>query len=302
MTTTSAPSAAPPRKRSRKKKPPEVTRKVALVGFTKSREDAPYDDPEWTVAGCNNLWRQPGMEDLWPKCDAWYDLHPLRSIQEDEAHVEWLTQGHMPCFVLPEARQPEWPQAQDFPWSTILEWTKAHGLAGERYFTNSVSWMFAHAHMLLEANGFDQGRGGEIGAWGIDMAVNSEYQSQRPSCEYFLGFAEGCGIKVTVSERSDLLKTATLYSIEDSSHIVAKMRDREAELSENLKKAQDEIAAHQNRVAELSAYAYQITGALEDTRYYQGVWFQPEGTRKGGDDPYSTSLAVEPLPAGATGG
>lgn len=287
---TSAPSAAPKKRKPRTVQVVEeanVARKVALVGFTKSREDAPYDDPEWTVAGCNNLHRQPGMEELWSKCDVWYDLHDLDTIRQDPVHVEWLQAGHMPCFVTHP--QPDWPQALPFPHQEILDWVKGHGLAGERYFTNSVSWMFAHAHMLLERAGFDQGRGGEIGAWGIDMAVDTEYESQRPSCEYFLGFAEGRGIKVTVSDRSDLLKCASLYGLEDSSPIVHKMRDREKELVGQIATIHQRRAEIDHEAQQLHTQEAHIYGALMDTRYYLGRWFQPVGTRQGGDDPYSTS-------------
>lgn len=296
----SAPSAAPPKKR---KKPVEqVAHKVALVGFTKSREDAPWGDPEWTVAGCNNLHRQPGMDGLWQQANAWYDLHNLRTVLEDEVHVDWLRAGHMPCFVSPGVAQADWPATLEFPYHEIIAWAESHNLAGARYFTNSVSWMVAHAHMLLEHAGFDQGRGGEIGMWGIDMAVGgegqTEYSSQRPSCEYWLGFAEGRGIKVTVSERSDLLKCGSLYGLEDSSPLMRKMADREAEMVAQIAGIHQQRAQLEQQLGQLAAHENQCYGALQDTRYYRGVWLMPEGTRKGGDDPFSTSQPSEAQPAG----
>lgn len=295
----SAPSTAPPSKRRRRKstvvEEVTVTRKVGIIGFTKSREDAPYDDPEWTLAGLNNLWRQPGMEEAWPKCDAWYDLHSLDTITEDEQHLAWLQQGLKSCYVLGSAKQPDWPNALAFPHDEIVAWAKSKGWA-HRYFTNSVSWVIAHAHMLLERAEFDQGRGGEIGLWGVDMATqgpneSGEYQAQRPSCEYWLGLAAGAGIKVTISERADILKCSSMYGLEDTSELYRKMCDREKELTANMADMQNQIAQTEHRSGELYAILHQLTGALEDTRYYKSVWMQPEGTRKGGDDP---SVSADP--------
>ena len=52
------------------------------------------------------------------------------------------------------------------------------------YFTNSISWMLA----LAIHEGFE-----EIHVYGVDMAVDTEYHHQRPSCEYFLGLAKRDG-------------------------------------------------------------------------------------------------------------
>lgn len=278
---------------------PAPPTKIGLVGFTKSREDAPYDDPSWTLAGCNNLWRQPGMDGLWQKCGAWYDLHSAAEIDCDPPHVEWLKQGPIPCFVMPTVLRPEWPSALAFPYQEVIDWARGHGVTGADYFTNSVSWMIAHAHMGLERNHLDLGRGGEIGLWGIDMAVaHEEYGQQRPSCEFWLGFAEGRGIKVTISERSDLLKTAGLYGVAEMGALGAKLDDRAKELQEGIDACNAEINNLQNRIQELSAKGNQYLGALENCRYIRGVWTLPEGKRGGGDDPYSTE-ASEPASTGA---
>ena len=45
--------------------------------------------------------------------------------------------------------------------------------------------------------------------YGVDMAQDTllaaEYSEQRPSCEYFIGLAEGAGIRVDIPGGSDLL-------------------------------------------------------------------------------------------------
>ena len=282
-----------------------VKRKVALVGFTISREDAPYDDPEWAVAGCNNLHAQPGMDGLWQKCDAWYDLHDLGTITGDDiadpgqkaaavAHLQWLREGHKPCFVMPNARQPDWSAAIPFPRDEILAWADAIGLAGQRYFTNSVSWMIAHCIWEHVNAGTDQGRGGEIALFGIDMAQTTEYGSQRPSCEYWLGIAEGLGIKVTVSERADLLKCAFLYGNEDGSEFTKKMRSRVSEIDKRMEEANNYAQHLRNELEKTVGMQNQLVGAKENQNYINSVWLQPEGTRKGGEDPYASTATEQP--------
>jgi hypothetical protein len=54
-----------------------------------------------------------------------------------------------------------------------------------------------------------------IGVWGVDMAVDSEYFYQRPSCEFALGAAFGLGIKLYIPAEADLLKTTHLYGFEE---------------------------------------------------------------------------------------
>ena len=46
---------------------------------------------------------------------------------------------------------------------------------------------------------------------GVDMAMETEYQHQRPCCEYLIGLARGTGIQVDVPETSSLLKSPWLY-------------------------------------------------------------------------------------------
>jgi hypothetical protein len=74
------------------------------------------------------------------------------------------------------------------------------------YFTNSISFMLALA--------IDEGYH-TIQVYGVDMAQESEYNFQRPSCEYFLGIAKGRGIEIFLPKTSDLLKVRWMYGYED---------------------------------------------------------------------------------------
>lgn len=256
-------------------------RKVALVGFTISRDDAPWGDPEWEVWSCNNLWRFLKPEQVPTRH---FDLHDLDTINADPEHVKWLESGTAPCMVLNP--QPNWPSATPFPGRELVEFWRARGVAGYRYFTNTISWMIAYTIAQLLEGGDEPG---EIALYGIDMAVGTEFSAQRPSCEYWLGMAEGMGLTVTVARRADLLKSAYLYGLDEDGDFAIKMRARTKELEARIVDANQRAEQHRMNLEMTRYEQHQLTGALESQRYIEGVWLMPEGTRKGGDDPYSTA-------------
>lgn len=129
---------------------------------------------------------------------------------------------------------------------SIIKWSASGGLAHEPrviskgYLTNSISYMLA----LAIVEGYE-----EIGVWGVDMAVSSElrgkneYSWQRPSCEFFLGWAAGMGVKVYIPPTADLLKCRNLYGFEEpqaadwakkTDEMVATMQQRQAQAEAEL--------------------------------------------------------------------
>lgn len=249
-----------PIKRIRKKKVQEPEqemvsgpKKIAIVGFTSSRNEAPYGDPEWELWGINNLHKQPDVDIS--KFHKWFDLHPRKTIDEDSEHVSWLKEGKLPCIL--------WKTWDDFPSSVAYPKDEILDMFNRRYFTNSITWLVALA-IAVDAE--------EIGVYGIDMAQSGEYSAQRPSCEWIIGIAEGKGIKVHIPETSDLLKATSLYGDGDDSFRI-KMEARNKEL-------QGLYQTHCNARDEHQAAALQLKGALEDVSYVLGVWTQPSVKRE----------------------
>jgi hypothetical protein len=232
-----------------------LERKIAIVGYTDSRHDAPYGDPTWELWGLNNLHVQVPAEQF-SSFTRWYDLHDRATIERDERHVEWLKATTLPVYVWTPSL--EWPTSVEFPRTELLD-------RFGRYFTNSISWMLAHA--ILEG-------ATTIAVYGVDMAQSTEYSAQRPSCEYFLGLAKGLGIEIIIAETSDLLKTAVLYGESDNG-LRAKLEQRSAELGSRI----EQIAAEVNR---LEAARLQLLGAKESNDYILGVWTQPAARRDAG--------------------
>ncbi len=199
--------------------------KVAIVGFADSKTQAPYKDESWEIWGLNSLFEHI------PKWDLWFEIHDRVKFGIDtnkevgygltrtgQPYLQALAQ--LKCNIIMVEQYPDIPNSLRYPIEEII--CKYDPLQRDKkpellklndeyndwngYFTNSISYMLALA--------IDWGYK-EIGIWGVDMATATEYGSQRPSCEYYLGVALGKGIKLTVPPESDLLKTVFIYGFQD---------------------------------------------------------------------------------------
>lgn len=189
-----------------------------------------------------------------PRWSRWFELHCFDTGRQRwrKEYCDWLMACPGPLYT--HARYPDIPHGEPFPFSRLLA-------KFGRYFTNSITWMVAHA---IDIGATD------IAIYGVDMAVsdpvrgnNGEYEHQRPSCEWILGWAMGAGINVTVPEESDLLKCNALYAYEThKGDLFAKLKAREAELAKRLREAESQ--AEQATRTQLH-----LQGALDDLRYMQ---------------------------------
>ena len=261
---------------------PELqARQIAIVGYTVSREDAPWGDPGWELWPVNNLHLFLKPEQ---KPTRWFDLHGKATIESDGPHVEWLKSTDVPVYLWDSAMREEYGSALPFPIGHIE--TYFDGLFGGQYFTNSISYLIAYAIYCLKTTGDGTG---VIGLWGIDMAQGTEYSAQRPSCEYWLGIAEGAGLTVHIADRADLLKAMGQYGRDESlNHFMVKMRARTEELETRLEGVNGEIGQMLSELEMKRYEQHQLVGALESQRYVEGVWGLPGDVRKGKDDPSMT--------------
>lgn len=221
-------------------------RRIAIVGKAPSSLAlAPYHDASWQIWTLSDLvlTRQA------PRYEVQFELHDCELLKQRLPYYEWLQRvDGKPIFM--RRQEPEIKVSVAYPLEAML--SRFGG-----YFTNTVSYMIALA-IALEPE--------EIGVWGVDMATTPEYKAQRPSCEYYLGFARGRGITVTVPPQADLLKTAGLYAFDDRvSDMAAKATARSAELRQRM------AAAEQKRDQGALEAAY-LQGAVEDTEQYWSQW------------------------------
>lgn len=281
-------------------------RKIGMVGYTTSREEAPYDDPEWELWGMNNLHLALPEE----KFARWYNLHvgspasiaKLALPKEkggDPEHLAWLQQEHsFPIYLMdplegvletPDgnpvpsiAERTGFPSARTFPKIQIL---------GQfiPYFTNTVAWQIAHA--MFEGMSDNSRALTDIGLYGIDMATGTEYSKERPSVEYYLGLIHGCGLELHLPAASDLLKSAELYGGDDSlAGPRAKIQTRLRELNEQKANLEQQLGQGQQMLA-------QVQGAIDSFAYIGGVWFPNAAAGPDGRD----KQAPAPGSGGAVG-
>jgi hypothetical protein len=233
--------------------------KVCIVGCSDSKSETPFHlKDEFEFWGVNNLFlTMPGP---WTR---WFEIHQitceggkwLRRGKEEfrgQAVPDYLTQlGKLPFPVYCQQPNPFMPNAVAFPFKQIID-------RFGTYFTNTISWQIAYA--ILED--FK-----EIRIYGVDMAVDSEYFWQRPSCEYFLGLAVGMGIKIWLPDTCDLLKTRFMYGYEEAKELPfrAKIESMKKSMQKRANQAQAQMAHHEKQVQ-------QYIGAMSAVNEIDKIW------------------------------
>jgi len=179
--------------------------KLAIVGFSQSTMGkAPFGDPTWVIAGLNQLGR------YLPRADFWFELHQRAVFEGDIVrgtdYVQWLKDAPFPVFMEADdydaGRLTDFRQAVRFP---IEECTRLVGALYRPdgtavpldYYESTIAMEIAWGCLM----GFK-----EIGIWGVDLIIGEEWDYQKPNTEFWLGFCQARGIKLTLPEESALLK------------------------------------------------------------------------------------------------
>lgn len=194
--------------------------RVYIVGCAGSKTLVPWDDAEAEYWGVNNLY---GVDLPGSHFDRWFEIH---NIWQDPRTKKLLRRGQeafrglaipdylkglaaLNCCVYTQKHWPTLlPLSIPYPLDDIVAFFASRGLGTDlcRYLTNTIAYEIVLAIYL----GFS-----EIEVWGVDLAVGTEYEHQRPSCEFWLGVAAGMGIRIHVPAEADLLKTRFLYGFEE---------------------------------------------------------------------------------------
>ena len=272
---------------SRQTKPPGGL-KVAIIGYTPHREEAPWapehkDTELWML---NDLYLQK-LPPFDPKRVRWFAMHPWDQkgpdgkpamYSNDRAHTQVLaTLIKQGARVYLKEERPELPGALAFPYEEVYAHFQGKLAADLKYFTNTISFQIALA-MMEGAT--------EIGLYGVDMmtggrgAINNEYGYQRPSCEYWIAAAEFSGIKVHLPTQSDLIKSAYVYGDYDGGLFRAKIENRMQQLH-------GVIAQIKGQMNQLNNDLQQHVGALGQLEAFHSTWLP-------GDDGSPDAPAPQP--------
>jgi hypothetical protein len=168
-----------------------MPRKVAIVGKGGTFALAPWRDPSWEI------WGMPWI--IFPRITRNFDLHTQACWDQegfDDLQPGWAERAEtkyngVPCYCDP-SRMHAYPDAVEYPLAAVQQAMPIP------YLENTIAYQIALA--LHEG----VGEGDEIGLWGIHMMGRGEFVWQRPSVTYFIGLAQGRGVKITLPPGSPL--------------------------------------------------------------------------------------------------
>lgn len=241
--------------------------KIALLGSAPSSAGlAPFGSKDWEVWGCS-----PGALAFAKDATAWFELHRYEPGQPwfSEGYCSFLENTDMPVYMAEPT--PRVKNCIPLPVEELVD------KYGPYYFNSTLSWMMA---LAIEANPES------IGLWGVDMAANEEYFSQKMGCIHFALLAQSMGIEVGVPAESDLFVPPPLYGICETNHPFIKATSRKRELESRMNEAEQRQKVAQEEISFLK-------GAIDDNQYHQQTWHGNMESRKRFVAPQAGSLNIK---------
>jgi len=221
-------------------------KRIAFCGFWEvTRDMAPDPGAGWEIWGCNHgypfLKKGPDGQPHW---DVWMDLHdPAWSAKHHPPEV-WAdmerflkTRHGKPIYM--QRHYEEYPDSVPFPRAEVeARFPVTSNRAFRRYNTNALTYAVSLA-LLHDVT--------DLAIYGADMRGSEEYATQRPAVEYWLGRAEGMGVRLTVPPESGLLNADGLdYGYDEETGAWVEMRRAlEAEVVRAAEEKEKALAAAQ---------------------------------------------------------
>lgn len=214
---------------------PLRTPRVAIIGTTPHREQAPYDDESWEI------WAQ-SMPTI-KRWDRWFEIHNADIIKTQHGALwNWLAaKEQVPGFSpIPDGKKPVYMRAAHPEIAGSVAYPKHEIVAryGTWFLTSTAAFEVALA-LALGAT--------DIALFGIDMANSTEYKEQKPGVRHFITLAKERGVRVFVPVECELLAPARMYGIEDDGTAVlrtakrAELEKRKAEIQQIQQQMRDEF-------------------------------------------------------------
>lgn len=169
--------------------PRERRRKVALVCAGTSGSQAPINDRTWEVWGLNSCDQYTIDANGLFRADRWFELHDLdeRVCKRRRApgFRRWL--ASLPCPVYQRPGRHDAARSVPFPLDDVIA-------GGRDYFGCTMAYQVG----LALREGFTT-----IGLFGAALNTGREALVERPTVEWWLGYAQGRGIRVIVPEYAE---------------------------------------------------------------------------------------------------
>ena len=189
--------------------------KLVILGTAESRALAPYDDKGWEIWGC-----QPAISyDDVKRVDLIFELHADSYCNKPDI-IKRINDSNIP--VMMQRHYTDIPKSKAFPLDDMIEFWRGKHANGAKYYTSTIAYMIAYA---LFKGGYEA-----IALYGVHLSADEEYGWQRQAMEYWVGVAEGMGIKVFIPEDSSICAGHRLYAYDADSALLTEVRKLQNEL------------------------------------------------------------------------
>ena len=169
------------------------------------------NDSSYEIWGLNNVYDTLTYRNLEIKADRWFEIHQIDKIKNTyfrrgvqfwgmgsvKKHLERLRD--LDISIIAHRWIPIIPKSIPYPFMEVFDAFEYP------YFTCTMCWQLALVILMKYK---------EVFLIGIDLMDYWERRYQKAAVEYWLGLAQGGGIKVRVSLESGLLKGPYLYGFE----------------------------------------------------------------------------------------
>jgi hypothetical protein len=162
-------------------------KKIAILGTAGGWQDAPFNDDSWELWGLNTLYKQLSPAQL-SRFSRWFELHgdtPITRLRRPDDHWASLEALKVPVYTFHEL--PTITRVVKFPIQTAID-------QGKDYFACTMCYQVA----LALSEGVT-----ELALYGISLTTAREALVERPCLEWWLGLAEGRGVRVTITKSAE---------------------------------------------------------------------------------------------------
>lgn len=234
-------------------------RKICIIGFSQASRDLAPDTDDYEYWGMNHLY--PYVDRPW---SLWFEMHSRAYMQQHLAHWDeydaWLQQPDAPHIMMQDA-YPVYPSSVRMPIESMND-AAFHAYNRSPYYASTVAYAIAYA-IWLHRTGPTAVH--TLAVYGIDMVKDTEYEYQRPNCEYLLGLATGLGIRVEVPTQSALLQSPWLYGYQEVPiHLFSGL---EREGVDRIKGLTHEVEQRRRALDNARAEYHTYRGALQEQQY-----------------------------------
>lgn len=246
--------------------------KVAILGTTPHRQQAPFDDPSWMIIGMG-----PAMHDMIAnpagivrRFDWWLEVHNpdiwvnghTANEHSKNVYLPWLRSiGPKALILKPHSVLPE---ATILPVERMIQTFGAESIG---LIKGSPEWCIAFA--LLTYHIDRPGQLEAMGAFGVDYATEAERRAQKDGLRHWMDKCRTMGVSFHLPAGSDMNAVPRPYPMNEETPLARKagyrlqeLNSRLAERTSTADKLRKDLRAVEDEMAQLS-------GAIQDVQYWQ---------------------------------